>query len=65
MDDLLTTKDASKILKLGVSTLNHYRVSGRGPAFHKVGPQLVRYDRADLDEWARSRRYKSTSEIAA
>lgn len=64
MDDF-DTNAAAKYLKIAASTLNHYRVSGRGPAFYKLGPQFVRYKKSDLDEWANSRRYQSTSQVAA
>ena len=65
MNDMLNTNETAEYLQVSASTLAQYRVSGRGPVFHKLGPAFVRYDRADLDEWAKSRRYKSTSEIAA
>lgn len=65
MDDSYNTQEAATYLKISPSTLNHYRVSGRGPAFYKLGPQFVRYKKADLDDWAHSCRYQSTSQIAA
>lgn len=65
MEDLLNTNEAAQYLKISASTLNHYRVSGRGPTFLKLGPAFVRYKKADLDDWAHSCRYQSTSQIAA
>lgn len=65
MEDMLTTAEAAQYLKISASTLNQYRVSGRGPAFHKLGPAFVRYKKTDLDEWAHSCRYQSTSQVAA
>lgn len=65
MEDLLDTPQTAQYLKISESTLRHYRISGRGPAFLKLGPAFVRYKKSDLDEWANSRRYQSTSQVAA
>jgi excisionase family DNA binding protein len=65
MDDLYNTKEAAQYLKIGASTLEHYRLSGRGPQFLKLGVSIVRYKKSDLDEWAHSCRYQSTSQVAA
>ncbi|MEH3037870.1 MAG: helix-turn-helix domain-containing protein [Sphingomonas adhaesiva] len=54
--------DAARILGLGVSTLQKYRVSGAGPTFMKLG-RAVRYDVRDLEEWKAARRVRSTSEV--
>ena len=51
----LTTKQAAAYLTLSPRTLDRYRGSGNGPAFHKFGTRIA-YARADLDEWARARR---------
>ena len=64
MDNMLTVQEAAAHLGLSDSLLNQYRVSGKGPAFYKMG-KFVRYDRDEIECWARSRRYKSTSEAAA
>lgn len=65
MEDLLTTKQAAKFVGLSESTLNQYRVSGRGPRFIRLGgSRLVRYDRRELEAWARSDQRLSTSEAA-
>ncbi|MCY4480946.1 MAG: hypothetical protein OXB97_13740 [Rhodospirillales bacterium] len=42
-------------------TLDGYRVSGNGPAFHRFGNR-VRYRRSDLDAWAAKRRATTTAE---
>lgn len=65
MEDFLDTNGAAQYLTISASTLNQYRISGRGPAFYKLGPAFVRYKKSDLDEWASSRRYQSTSQVAA
>lgn len=65
MEDLLDTKQAAKFVGLSESTLNQYRVSGRGPRFIRLGgSRLVRYDRRELETWARSDQRLSTSEAA-
>ena len=48
---------------LGLSnrTLDGYRVSGAGPAFHRFGNR-VRYLKSDLDSWALDRRATTTAE---
>ena len=57
----LNTREAAAHLGLSTRTLDRYRVSGDGPVFLKFGGR-VRYLREDLDEWARSRRRRSTSD---
>ena len=55
------TRRAAVYLGLSPRTLDGYRVSGDGPAFHRFGNR-VRYCRADLDEWAAKRRASTTAE---
>ena len=55
------TREAAAFLGLSPRTLDRYRVTGQGPAFHKFGTR-VRYARADLEKWARERRRISTSD---
>jgi excisionase family DNA binding protein len=50
MAELLTTREAAEYLRLSESSLNHWRLEGRGPAFTRFGRQ-VRYRRADVDRW--------------
>ena len=57
----LTTRRAAAYLGLSARTLDRYRVSGDGPVFHRFGGR-VRYLRADLDDWAATRRRRSTSD---
>ena len=64
MQELLTTKEAAEHVGLSVSTLNQYRVTGRGPKYIRLGgSRLVRYDRAQLEAWALSDQRQSTSEV--
>ena len=50
MTELLTTCEAAGYLRLAITTLEHWRLEGRGPAFCKIGRQ-VRYRRAEVDRW--------------
>ena len=52
---------AAIYLGLSHRTLDGYRVSGAGPAFHRFGNR-VRYCRSDLDAWAARRRATTTAE---
>jgi excisionase family DNA binding protein len=63
MTNILTTKEAANYLRLGKPTLEHFRVSGAGPKFCKLGG-AVRYRKSDLDEWLASRVFASTSEAS-
>jgi predicted DNA-binding transcriptional regulator AlpA len=58
---LLTERDASKILCLSVRTLQKWRLCGRGPRFLKLG-HAVRYDRAELERFLGDARRASTSD---
>ena len=55
------TRRAADYLGLSHRTLDGYRVSGDGPAFHRFGNR-VRYRRPDLDAWASRRRATTTAE---
>ncbi|MBU7587906.1 MAG: helix-turn-helix domain-containing protein [Sphingopyxis terrae] len=63
MQDFFTVKEAAAHVGLSVHTLNAYRISGDGPPYFKLG-RLVRYDRNQLEAWARSDQRQSTSEAA-
>ena len=63
-DRYLNTREAAALLGLSPRTLDRYRVSGEGPAFHKFGNR-VRYCRADVVQWAAERRVTSTSDDAS
>ena len=57
----LSTRRAAAFLGLSPRTLDRYRVSGAGPAFHRFGNRIL-YRRDDLEAWAAARRVASTSE---
>ncbi|WP_319524667.1 helix-turn-helix domain-containing protein [uncultured Desulfosarcina sp.] len=47
MDELLTDREAARLLNLKVQTLRNWRFQGRGPAYHKFGA-AVRYAMEDI-----------------
>ena len=55
------TQRAAAYLDLSPRTLDGYRLTGAGPAFHRFGNR-VRYRRDDLDVWANKRRATTTAE---
>ena len=57
----LCTRQAAEWLGLSPRTLERYRVTGKGPVFHRFGAR-VRYLLADLEAWASARRRASTSD---
>ena len=57
----LGTREAAAFLGLSPRTLDRYRVTGEGPAFHKFGSRIL-YAKADLEAWAAARRMTSTSD---
>ena len=58
---LISTEDAATYCASAASTLEKYRLRGKGPTYIKLG-RRVAYDRADLDAWIASNRRNSTSE---
>ena len=60
--DYLPTIQASEYLNVSPRTLEKYRVTGGGPAFHKFGRRVL-YFLKDLDSWAAARRRNSTSDM--
>ena len=59
--EFMDTQQAAAWLGLSPRTLEGYRVSGGGPAFHRFGNR-VRYRRSDLDAWAGTRRATTTAQ---
>jgi len=55
------TREAAAWLGLSPRTLDRYRVSGDGPAFHRFGSR-VRYLAADLEAWASARRLSTSDD---
>lgn len=64
-DERLNTAEASKVLRLSISTMERLRSQGGGPTFEKLGTgkrSRVVYRRADLEAWCAANRFTSTSE---
>jgi excisionase family DNA binding protein len=60
----MTTTEAADHLNVKPSTLEQWRWQGKGPRFVKMG-RCVRYRRADLDAFAESLVFGSTTEAQA
>ena len=58
---LLDPARAAAELGVKTGTLAKWRLTGDGPAFHRVGAR-IRYSRSDLDRWLTERRVRSTSD---
>lgn len=61
-DTLLSTVAAADRLGLTRKTLEHWRITGQGPVFVKLG-RAVRYEAAALDEFVSQCRRKHTAEF--
>ncbi len=59
--EFLSTRKAAAALGLSPRTLDRYRETGRGPAYHRFGQRIV-YRRGDLDDWAAKRRVPAADE---
>lgn len=55
VESLLTAKQAAELLGLPEATLAQWRSQRRGPPYIKLELRLVRYRRADLEEWIERR----------
>lgn len=51
MSKLLNTRQASEVLGLSPSSLEHWRTLKKGPPFVRVGTRCIRYRVDDLDAW--------------
>jgi predicted DNA-binding transcriptional regulator AlpA len=58
----LRTPQAAAYVGLAASTLEKFRLSGKGPVYEKAGPKIVVYRVEDLDAWLTARRRTSTSD---
>jgi excisionase family DNA binding protein len=58
---VLPASEAARALSLSQSTLAKLRLSGKGPAYCKLGRRVV-YRRADLEAWLEKNRRRSTSD---
>lgn len=64
LDDCVGETDAGQKLGLSPRTLQHYRVTGEGPPYTKLGGTNgpVRYRLRDLDSYIEQRLRRSTSD---
>lgn len=58
----VNTAAAAAHLNVSPRTMERWRIEGNGPPYRKLGPQIVRYDIADLDQWYAGSRRVSTSD---
>jgi excisionase family DNA binding protein len=59
--NLLSPKEAAKVLKVSLSWLAKARMNGDGPPYIRIG-RSIRYSEAALLQWLKSRQRLSTSE---
>ena len=59
--NLLSPKEAARLLKVSVSWLAKARMRGDGPPYIRIG-RSIRYSEAALLQWLKSRQRLSTSE---
>ena len=50
-DELLTPREAARLLRLSERTLCRYRTLGIGPAWLRAGSRMLRYRRTDVLAW--------------
>lgn len=62
--EYLLPKEAAAVVRLSARTLERLRLSGTGPRFVKAGRRVL-YRRADIDAWAETHTFASTSEFDA
>jgi hypothetical protein len=55
MRDLLSTKEAAKVLHRKADALKMWRFNGYGPPHFKIGGTVM-YDRAELTKWLEAQR---------
>jgi excisionase family DNA binding protein len=55
-------KEAAAFLNVSKSFIDKLRCHGGGPLFVRLGSRKILYRRTDLENWARQRRYDSTSQ---
>lgn len=57
---LLTSTETAKFLKVTHATIINWRRSGSGPQYINMGPRLVRYRLSDLESWLDSQIVQSS-----
>jgi hypothetical protein len=61
---LYTPSELAAFLNLEPQTIATWRMRGQGPPFIRVG-SVIRYRRAEVESWLRSRSGTSTSQLKA
>src|SRR5262245_36349487 len=61
--DLFTTQQAATYLNCSPQLLDKLRHRGGGPAFVRLGGDLVRYSRVALDHYVASRTFKNVAQV--
>lgn len=60
-DELVSSKEAARLLGIKPQTLDRWRHLGKGPVFCKYERGAVRYQRAVIQQWINERTFPSTS----
>ena len=61
-DTLMTTDELCAYLGIGRGTSRNWRVRAEGPPHRRVTARIIRYLKAEVDEWLAARKVRSTSE---
>jgi hypothetical protein len=61
IEQLLTPKEAARLLRVSLSWLAKARMRGDGPPYIRIG-RSIRYSGAVLTQWMKGRQRMSTSE---
>ena len=59
----LTVRETATLLGLSPRTLDGYRVTGDGPAFHRFGSRVL-YARFDVEAWVKAKRPRKLASVA-
>ncbi len=61
-NQLLTEKEAAKLICYTQRALQNWRLRGGGPRYVKVSARSIRYQRRDVIEWIEARKRSYTSQ---
>jgi hypothetical protein len=64
-DELLKTQEVANWIETSDQFLDIARCRGTGPAFVRIGPNLIRYRRGDVRDWLNKRSHMRTSEYGS
>jgi len=62
--EYFSVKETAIFLKVSKSFVDKLRGSGGGPEFLRLGRRKILYRRVDVENWARARRFESTSQYS-